>query len=352
VREGQDQDGDGYFNEDGPGGVVIDQNFPLAWPGASRGARAGPLPLSEPEALALARLGLSRKLAACLVFQGNHGHLAIPGAAVLGRAARELPLDADRPAYERAQSLWSHASGRPREGMLHLWEARGDSASLRSDLGGSACDWMYAACGALSLEIAPWGPQVERSSAPAGPSRAEVDPNAALLSKERAWTRWLDDKRGGIGFVDWHPVERGKGQHGGVGGWAPQTVDNPPPESLPEALKGMAVLARELAAGLPQLSIDVRAAERNGTLVRVLARVRNAGLFPSSLGPLGGLVLSLALPEDGRLLGGEARVALPPLAGGSYSETVEWWVLCPQGAPLRLAAEDRCALPVERELRP
>ena len=46
------------------------------------------------------------------------------------------PLDGDRPAYERAQSLWSRASNRPPEGLLHLWEALADRYKDRPEVAG------------------------------------------------------------------------------------------------------------------------------------------------------------------------------------------------------------------------
>ncbi|RKZ11512.1 hypothetical protein DRQ53_15930, partial [bacterium] len=52
-REGADADGDQRFNEDGPGGVLLERNFAQLYP--EHGPGAGRYVHSEPESLALAR---------------------------------------------------------------------------------------------------------------------------------------------------------------------------------------------------------------------------------------------------------------------------------------------------------
>src|SRR5690606_35790650 len=52
IVESTDADGDGFFAEDGPGGVDLDRNFPHLWPEFRDGA--GVTPLSEPESRAVA----------------------------------------------------------------------------------------------------------------------------------------------------------------------------------------------------------------------------------------------------------------------------------------------------------
>ncbi|MFZ9882446.1 MAG: M14 family zinc carboxypeptidase, partial [Phycisphaerales bacterium] len=53
LREAIDLDQDGFFGEDGRGGVDLDRNFPHRWPEFA--ADAGPFPLSEPESLGIAK---------------------------------------------------------------------------------------------------------------------------------------------------------------------------------------------------------------------------------------------------------------------------------------------------------
>ena len=64
--EGRDDDGDGRYNEDGPGGVDLNRNFPVGWKGPMQDPVSGRWPLSEPAAKALADLAMSRRTAAAV----------------------------------------------------------------------------------------------------------------------------------------------------------------------------------------------------------------------------------------------------------------------------------------------
>jgi hypothetical protein len=361
VPEGRDDDGDGRFNEDAPGGVVPDRNFPLGREEAWRDARAGVVPLAHAGARALADLALGRRTNAVLLLQGNHGGLATPGGAP-GPGGVALPLAADRRLYQRASESFLALTARRQEGLQTLREARGQPVC------GAALDWFYAGVGALAVEIAPWGPQVEggpevvaRDARFQGRLSEPRDPDLGARplpdERDRAWARWLDDTRGGLGFVDWHPVDLG-GVQALVGGWEARTVLNPPEPSLPRALEGIPEFVAALAGGLPRLEVRTQRAEREGEVVQLRARVRNVGLIPTGLagahgpGSAGALALELALPPGARLLAGEARVGLGRLDGGELSREVGWIVLAPEGSTFTLRASAELPLPVEVEVRP
>ncbi|MEW6072082.1 MAG: M14 family zinc carboxypeptidase [Planctomycetota bacterium] len=359
-REGRDEDGDGLFNEDGPGGVVLDRNFPLAWEGPWSGEPSGPWPLSEPCSRGLADLALGRPVVAALFFQGAHGRLAAPGGRRGGRVAGmagAIPLAGDEPAFAVLTQLFTAATGRPPQPPLRLAEARGEERP------GSPVDWLYLARGVLALEVGVWGPTV-----PAGRGASEVeagvregsfahgealdlDPLAGLVESERAWARWLDDTQGGIGFVDWQPVDLGDGRTALVGGWEPRTRDNPPPSALPRALEGLDHFVRAVAAGLPRLEIEVRGTAREGALVRLRARVKNAGRLPAGAGPEPGGSLWLALGEGTALVAGEAATPLANLPGGGAGPEIEWLLTAPAGALVRLLVSSPLVGEVAKEVR-
>jgi hypothetical protein len=348
-REGRDDDRDGRYNEDGAGGVCIDRNFPVGWRGPALSIDGGALPLSEPESRALVAFARARKLALVIAFQGSHGLLAAPGAAP--HEEIELVRAADVPAYEAAEALFARATRRRSTGLVSLADARRAAPLARAGEGGAAIDWFYASRGALALELACWGPEVDRDgqAAPAtfAPARAE----APGLAAERAFARWIDDRQGGLGFVDWYAVDLGQGTPARLGGWQTGTIDDPPLSLLPRALEGLPRFVRELAQGLPQLSIEVREGRREGGLVHLAVRVRNAGLLPSGMGAAQRCVLSLAPPEGGVLIAGELATSLGHIAPGGLSATLEWVVQCPPGSPFRFHVEDGWTVPVERELR-
>jgi hypothetical protein len=72
--EGRDDDGDGFYNEDGPGGVDLDRNFQHAYPYWQ--ADAGPHMVSEPESRALMDFVIARRNIAAILELGHSDNLA------------------------------------------------------------------------------------------------------------------------------------------------------------------------------------------------------------------------------------------------------------------------------------
>jgi hypothetical protein len=359
VPEGRDDDGDGRFNEDGPRGVALERNFPLGRENAWRDPLCGPTPLCDPTARALADLALSRRSVAVLLLQGHHGGLALPGGAA-GPEGVELPLAGDRRLFERVADAFATLAGRTEPPARPLLSARG------AEVPGAALDWFYAGVGALALEVAPWGPFVEtggdvlprdaRFGASGRPRDLSSKP--APAEDDLARGTGLDDTRGGLGFVEWHPVDVGGGAQALVGGWEPRTQHNPPPESLGRALLGIPEFVGSLAAGVPRLELrDVRAS-RAGSVVTLHARVKTAGALPTGLaggaGPRGRgeLAVALELPPGARLLAGDLEERLGRLEGGEISAELTWIVFTPEGAALALSASSELALAVRHEVRP
>ena len=368
AREGKDDDGDGRYNEDGPGGVVYDRSFPIGWrPGlAPHGAE---LPLELPPCRALADLALSRKTVLVLLFQGDHGGLAHPGA----MRSNPWPADADGAAFSLACSLFSRATGRGVERAPTVQAIRGEERP------GSAIDWFYAVPGALALEVAPWGPAVERPPEPQSVGFADArfenmrrgggEPGPAEPSAvDQAWGRWLDNLRGGIGFVEWHPVELGEGVRALVGGFEPSSRLNPPEKVLGTALLGLPEFVLELSKSLPALDILAVETRREGDVCTIRARVRNTGALPTGgalaaagttvregarEGPFAhGVRLELELPAGARLLAGDAAVVLDEIPGGGASREVSWIVLAGPSTVFSVRASARWAASVAREVKP
>ncbi len=351
LREGRDDDGDGAFNEDGPGGVVLDHNFPVAREEPWTGVAAGPWPLSEPDARAIAMLALARKTALVLVFQGNHGRLAMPGGQPPGEGVVQLPLSEDEPTYRSLAELFATQTSRPPVGPISLAEAHGTRWP------GAAVDWAYLALGALSMEIGVWGPEVQeggRSTVDAFFKNPRTPPeNGEILPADRAWARWLDDTRGGIGFVDWQPVELSGTGGAWVGGWEPHSCFNPPTDVLPHALRGLDGFVAELVRSLPRLEIDVREAKREGRVCLLRARVKNEGALPSGVGPAAdpGLRLRLEIPQGVALLAGELETRQGHLPGHGASAEHVWLLTAPEGSVFRISAESPWSPPTVREVR-
>ena len=363
VREGRDDDRDGKFNEDPRGGVDFDRAFPVGWVPEQPLARGTLLPLEVPACRALADLALARRVVLVLLFQGDHGGLASPGA----RAENPWPADADAAAVALAGRLFARATSRPGPAPCTLLAAHG------SEQPGAALDWFYAVPGALAFEVAPWGPSVEKpgDAANVGLTDALFE-NAArasgavrvappVSSRDLAWGKWLDNTRGGIGFVDWHPVELGNGLQGLVGGWEPFSRPNPPEKSLAAALSGLPEFVAALAGSLPVLEVRLAEVRRDGDVCTIRARIANTGTLPSGGATTGrapgsrwgsGAELEIGLPDGARLLAGDARVALGTIAGGDSSREVTWIVLAPPGSVMTLRANAPWTGGIAREVKP
>jgi len=350
VPEGRDDDGDGRFNEDGPGGIQLDAHFPNGWTGPGSDGSAGRFPLEVPLARALADLVLERRVALALVFQGAHGGVARPG----GTLAADLAAARDRETYEALARTFTRATGRPVAAVPSLRDARGAEAR------GAFIDWLHGSAGAIALEVAPWGPEVAWRDGRAlqGPPRGARS-GPTLSEAQRRWARWLDDERGGLDFADWRPIELGIGRRAWVGGWRARVDQDPPESQLGAALEGLGAFARATVDALPRLDIELLGVERAGDVVRLSARVVNRGLFSTGRAAEG-----FGASRDGRvhcmfeapcasaLLAGPHATELGVLAGGQAGPVREWLVLAPPGTVLALHARCDAIGAVRREVRP
>jgi hypothetical protein len=357
--EGKDDDGDGLFNEDGPGGVVLDLNYPVGRTGPWQDSIGGALPLSETLARNYADFALVRRAAIVILFQGNHGRLALPGGSKATTVANWIP-EADRMVFDRVHSSFLSATARRNFAPATLLECRGRERR------GAALDWFYSVAGCLSLELAAWGPALD-AEPETGTENARFDSQRAdgknkqlegVSMEDQAWARWLDDTRGGLGFVDWHPVDIGQGRQALVGGWEPGARTNPPPESLARALQGLADFTRRLSSSLPRLELRIVEASREGDVCRIRARLSNSGALPTGLAisdrRIGAVPawLALELPAGAKLIAGEERCLLARLAGGGISRECEWIVVAPAGSTFALRGGGDWSLPVNKELKP
>ena len=376
TREGRDDDGDGRFNEDQAGGVVLDRNFPVNWRRGPGGALSGPWPLSEPTSRALAELALARRCAVVLLFQGNHGVLAGPGGLAPRAGRMELPLEGDRPAFEAVLGRFVSLTGREQSATPSLFEAYGRERP------GAAVDWFYTALGALAVEVGVWGPDVDvdasdpmdalfqreaaeppardgawrpTASDPPGPGPVQDEPDGELLRApiDHRWSRWVDDRQGGLGFVPWQPFELGAGRRALVGGWQPYTCFNPPVEALPATLRGLDAFVRAVGDDLPKLDIELEEMGRDGRVAVLRAHVRNRGGLPSGVGPAGdrlGIRLRIELPQGVRLLSGERERRVGHLPARGRSEVFDWLLLAPADSVFQLVVESDWTPPVEKEV--
>lgn len=168
--EGIDNDGDGKFNEDGPGGTAgggidLNMNFPAFWPEFEDGA--GDFALCEPESHAFAEWVLSRPNIHAVIIYGLHDNLA--NAPVSGRmdATGRVPLgieDGDKSAHEEIARLYKEITGK--------------TGAPKVETAGSPGAWLYAHMGVHTFMTPVWvrPDLVKRESKPASGTGEAVPP--------------------------------------------------------------------------------------------------------------------------------------------------------------------------------
>ncbi|MFK7759986.1 MAG: M14 family metallopeptidase [Phycisphaerales bacterium] len=141
--EGTDNDGDGKFNEDGSGGVDLDQNFMHRWP--EHAPNAGRYPLSEPESRAIADFVFAHPNIVMALTLGRHDNLITQPDSkakdITGTAPKAIDAN-DADLYKRIGKLFD--------------EATGYKELPKHDIAGSFHAWLYAQRGIPSFAAVPW----------------------------------------------------------------------------------------------------------------------------------------------------------------------------------------------------
>lgn len=347
-REGRDNDQDGLYNEDAAGGIRADHNFPVGWRGPFAPVAPGSLPFACRETQALRELQETGRLVGVLLFDGHSGHCEVPGGLPIG-------------AFERfAGELFAVGLGATGEEVSGL-------TRVQPAFGG-ALGWLPRV-GTPCVRLSMWGPEIGLGRAPVKPAtfRTKDEPLPEAWLEDfcspsctsggvGGWRRYLDERRGGLGFVDWHPVELGDGKSALVGGWEAAVLGNPPEEQLARSVTLAMDLVGGLLEALPQVDIEVRRVEREGELCTLSAKLKEAGgegrSLPIEFMAPGGLELELELPPGARLIAGAEKAPLTPAQ--LMGEESEWLVYAPLDSLLVLRIVRRSdGVELERrEVRP
>lgn len=367
--EGVDNDGDEAWNEDPPGGVDVNRNFPYGYEFFSEGA--GLHPVSAPEARGIAQFFLDHPNVAVVYVIGpqdnlleawEHEPVRGPAREDEGRGRRSRPpltsvLEADEPYFAEVSRRFGEITG---------LESGPESASGSGDVLSSA----YYDMGRWSFGSRGWWIPVEddekaetseevdeaEGAAEAGASprsrRGAEDEKKDPLDTERRELRWLQERVPG-GFVDWteirHPDFPDRTVE--VGGFAPFARIVPPASELDSVLARQERFVVALAGLLPSISLrDIQVEALSDDVFRVEARVVNEGFFPTLSG-LGELVrwprrVRVEVVTDGQAIAsGQAVQLLGALPGSGQGETVEWVVVGRAGSRITI----RAASPVAGE---
>jgi hypothetical protein len=376
-REGRDTDHDGFYNEDGPGGVDLNRNFQHAYPYWN--ADAGPWMVSEPESRALMDFTIAhRNIAAILTF-GLSDNLVVPpndrgvlaNAAVLtmgtfaDAANREAltrgvfrvagggggfggrgpgggggggggpPLRGaqagrdndsasgqrpnttvhrnDRGYYTRVSALYRELTGITKVGVNREAE-------------GAFFQYGYFQFGVPSFSTPGWG-----HARAAKDSSLDVTMLAVLDSAHVA------------AFVNWTPFTHPELGAVEIGGFDPYAVINPPADSLAAlGAKHGAFIAR-LAGLLPRVRIAAtEVTNHGGGVFTVKVTVENAGYFPTALQQgvaaraVAATTVQIQVPPEAVLTGANKTHRIARLEGSGAREEVSWVIRGRQGSTVEI----------------
>jgi len=365
--EGVDSDGDGFLNEDGPGGVDLNRNFQHEHPYYE--PDAGLYMVSEPESRALMDFMLAhRNIGAVLAFghsdnlvtaPNDRGQLADASGVDLFAFAADANADIYRngvfggggggggrgfggrggfgggvgPRGARLRGAQLGADNDPQSGRrpavtvdsgdLEYFSAVSDAyvevtgiseVAVNREAAGAFFQVAYYHMGIPAFSTQGWGL-----------SDTESEGDARFVEAM--------DGAGVDGFVDWSAYDHPEFGAVEIGGFVPYALTNPPADQLPELGRSHGEFAVGLAGMLPRVNIaDTEVTAHGGGVFTVRAEIENSGYFPTSLQH--GVVSRSVQPTTVRIqvdstsiLSGDAKSSTVQKLDGSGTRVEFSWVI-------------------------
>jgi len=355
LAEGIDNDGDGKYNEDGPGpagfgaggGLDVDRNFPIDWPEFEDGA--GERPLQTPESRELVQWCLSTpELATVVVFGLHDTVIGIPEAGKFD-ATGQVPmgiLNEDKGLYEAVSAKYR--------------ELTGINGAERPGLSGSFTAWAYAALGLPTFETPVWV-RVDRMDEDRRPKPAPAAEDASGEKKEDAKEekkeeprpepktedqRWMRALEKDAPFIAWKPFDHPTLGPVEIGGFAPGSKIDPAPGPdsdgrLERLAEDHTKFLGELAGNFASVEAEASAERLGPGMWKIRARVTNTAAWPTqtamSVRTRQALPTSVTIglaPEA--IVSGNVRQSSDKLAPRGGRMDAEWVVLVKDGETVKL----------------
>lgn len=352
--EGLDNDGDGQWNEDEPGGVDFNRNFSYRYKYFSRGS--GNYPMSEIESSTIAEFLFSHQNIACVFCFSPGDNLNHPwqaekdGQTSGGNAASppEKPLTGVRPGDEPYFRQISE----------QFKSITGFADAPESKKGeGSFNEWAYYHYGRWSFSSPSWWPPLPDQ--PADSVQADSSAQRSKSQKEesgekdkndmqmRLW-KWIEKTGQPDAFVPWKEVSHPDfpDEKVEVGGFAPYTGINPPIDSLALRAKKFNAFLLNLSSRLPRIAIDkVNVTALHDNLFRVQVFVTNSGFFPTNT-DLGiyskwnpKVKLSLIPDKGQKLIDNKEFHLIDTIDGSGGTQDYSWVILGKKGGRLTVRVD-------------
>ena len=364
--EGTDDDGDGFYNEDGRGGVDLDRNFQHEHPYYQ--ADAGPHMVSEPESRALIDFAVAhRNIAAILTFGHSDNLVTAPNGQ--GRlAAASMP---DLAAFANQSNAGVLSTGifssNPdnRFGGLQLRGAQPGSdhdpnSGRRPQVTVDGQDTPYfSAVTELYRELTGIESVAMNRTAegaffqfgyyqygvPSFSTQGWALPEADGANSGTVEQKALAALGDGV-FVPWTTVQHPDFDNVEVGGFVPGTLANPMGAAMSQANgEAHGDFIAGLAGMLPRVSIvDTEVTAHGGGVFTVSAVIENAGYFPTALrhGVVSGAVdanmVQIQVDAADIITGGSKSATVSTLAGSGNRARFTWVIRGQSGATVEIRA--------------
>lgn len=388
--EGIDNDNDGQYNEDGPGGVNIGITFPHLFPFFT--ATGGPWALSEDESYNLVKFIVERPQIAMTVCFGESNNCLVPPRCdrksggdfdkikVPEDIAGEYNLDPDR-TYTMAELMEIAVKRMPagaeiNETMVAAFLGLGPVVNpLPEDLkfynkisqqyqeflkginlaakrlgpidakDGSFELWSYYHLGVPSFTLDFWSPpDLQAEKVPEGKEKNEEKQDDAD-PKEKAWLDFSTKQLGGGGFIPWKPYKHPTLGDVEIGGFVPFMSNTPPAGMLAGLLKDQVPWVFELVKKLPVIRLaEIEVEPLDANLYRVKVWLENTGYlpYPTAMGKRNKrilpVVVSLAEENHYKIIAGKRRSLITEIPGHGL-KMVQWILQVEKEGPLTVPLE-------------
>lgn len=338
----------------------MNRNFPAGWRPEFRQYGAGDYPLSEPEALAVAKFILDHPNITGMQCYHTHGGLHLRPSLVEPDATIPRP---DLAVYKTIGAMGTELTGYPVISVYEEFTTDPDKPRV-----GSLMQWSYDEFGIITFSTELWNPEL--AAGIENPAKYQV--RARSTDDEIKLLQYNDEHLGGKGFVDWTPFDHPQLGRVEIGGWTHMyTFRNPPPVSFASSDKAKQFLHDTIhtnclftlkhAACTPLLSVnDVTVVSLGADLYKVSALVANDGYLPTYMtqralkhGTADEVAVSLDIPEDAEIIMGEAAANIGHLAGrdernapwspwlqqwSATKKRVEWLIRAPKNTAVTVTA--------------
>jgi len=379
--EGLDNDGDGEFNEDPPGGVDLNRNFPHDFEYYVRAA--GCWPVSEKESIALVKFLISHSnIAMVLNFSSENtflnlkqtGKAKAPGdKAGLARAPEEqagaprqmrriepaMNIDKqDMPFMEAVQIDYKNALKKAR---LNYPEKRARGVGK-----GSFVAYCYYQYGVQVFSSDLWAIPESQKWPPRGagriaPSRTDagikkMPMGGSLIEDPREGEhpdypdlyilKWSDSVLKGKGFIAWTPFKHPTLGDVEIGGFVPYLKTSPPPSEIEKTISFHTDFYIDLMNRLPELKIKNTWVEALADgLYQVTISFTNTGWFPTSTAQgrrartSWPIRVCLKTTKDQSIFSGRPTETIPFINGNGAIKELEWTIRGKKGSKIEITAK-------------